>query len=117
MISSNNASFTAEEKWFKNSNLKISPTQAEDKNRDTTAIYTNNATAISKNDEKKETDELHYGEIDFSKLQTGHKTREHSNNGPETEYSELQVTERKKQINSAQKMDELYAQVQKKWFC
>uniref|UniRef100_A0A8C1H0Y5 Si:dkeyp-28d2.4 n=1 Tax=Cyprinus carpio TaxID=7962 RepID=A0A8C1H0Y5_CYPCA len=95
-------------------NLKISPTQAEDKNRDTTAIYTNNATAISKNDEKKETDELHYGEIDFSKLQTGHKTREHSNNGPETEYSELQVTERKKQINSAQKMDELYAQVQKK---
>ncbi|XP_042607637.1 myelin-associated glycoprotein-like isoform X2 [Cyprinus carpio] len=92
----------------------IGSDQAEDKNRDTTAIYTNNATAISKNDEKKETDELHYGEIDFSKLQTGHKTREHSNNGPETEYSELQVTERKKQINSAQKMDELYAQVQKK---
>ncbi|XP_016345537.1 myelin-associated glycoprotein-like [Sinocyclocheilus anshuiensis] len=88
--------------------------QAEDKNRDTMAIYANNATVISKNGEKKETDDLHYGEIDFSKLQTGHKTKEHSNNGPETEYAELQVIERKRQINGAQQMDKLYAQVQKK---
>ncbi|XP_026056878.1 myelin-associated glycoprotein-like [Carassius auratus] len=61
-------------------------------NRDTMA--TNNVTAISKNGEKKETDDLYYGEIDFSKLQTGHKTEELSNNVSETEYSELQVTQR-----------------------
>ncbi len=78
------------------------------------AIYANNASVISKNGEKKETDDLHYGEIDFSKFQTDHKTREHSNNEPETEYVELQVTERKRQINGAQQMDKLYAQVQKK---
>lgn len=92
----------------------MSPSQAEDKNRDTMAIYANNSTVISKNCEKKETGDLHYGEIDFSKLQMDHKTREHSNNGPDTEYAELQVTERKKQINSTQQMDKLYAQVQKK---
>ncbi|XP_059380452.1 sialic acid-binding Ig-like lectin 7 isoform X2 [Carassius carassius] len=72
----------------------IGSDQAEDKNRDTMDICTNNVTAISKNGEKKETDDLHYGEIDFSKLQTGHKTEEHSNNVSETEYSELQVTQR-----------------------
>ncbi|XP_052451644.1 sialic acid-binding Ig-like lectin 7 isoform X2 [Carassius gibelio] len=72
----------------------IGSDQAEDRNRDTMAICTNNVTAISKNGEKKETDDLHYGEIDFSKLQTGHKTEELSNNVSETEYSELQVTQR-----------------------
>ncbi|XP_050953675.1 sialic acid-binding Ig-like lectin 7 isoform X2 [Labeo rohita] len=87
--------------------------QAEDKNRDEMTVYANNAIVISKNGEKKETDDLHYGEIDFSNLQTGNKTREHSNNGPETEYAELQVTERQRQINSVQEI-ELYAQVQKK---
>uniref|UniRef100_A0A673LRI4 Si:dkeyp-28d2.4 n=1 Tax=Sinocyclocheilus rhinocerous TaxID=307959 RepID=A0A673LRI4_9TELE len=69
---------------------------------------------VHKNGEKKETDDLHYGEIDFSKLQIGHKTREHPNNGPVTEYAEVQVTERKRQINSVQQMDKLYAEVQKK---
>ncbi|XP_026056879.1 myeloid cell surface antigen CD33-like [Carassius auratus] len=72
----------------------IGSDQAEDRNRDTMAICTNNVTAISKNDEKNETDDLYYGEMDFSKLQTGHKTEEHSNNVSETEYSELQVTQR-----------------------
>uniref|UniRef100_A0A673LLV4 Si:dkeyp-28d2.4 n=1 Tax=Sinocyclocheilus rhinocerous TaxID=307959 RepID=A0A673LLV4_9TELE len=85
-----------------------------DKNRDMMAIYVNNDIVISKNGEKKETDDLHYGEIDFSKLQIGHKTREHPNNGPVTEYAEVQVTERKRQINSVQQMDKLYAEVQKK---
>ncbi|KAF4095966.1 myelin-associated glycoprotein-like [Onychostoma macrolepis] len=89
----------------------IGSDQAEDKNRDMVATYANNAIVISKNCEKKETGDLHYGEIDFSKLQTGHKTREHSNNDPETEYAELQVTERKRQINGAQQMDKLYAQM------
>ncbi|XP_016099861.1 myelin-associated glycoprotein-like [Sinocyclocheilus grahami] len=88
--------------------------QAEDKNRDMMAIYVNNDIVISKNGEKKETDDLHYGEIDFSKLQIGHKTRKHPSNGPATEYAEVQVTERKRQINSVQQMDKLYAEVQKK---
>jgi len=68
--------------------------QATDKNGDMVAIYANSSTAISKKSEKKETDDLHYGEIDFSKLQTGDMTREHSNNDPQTEYAEIQVTGR-----------------------
>ncbi|KAK2869937.1 hypothetical protein Q8A67_024329 [Cirrhinus molitorella] len=73
--------------------------QAEDKNIDMKAVYDNNAIVISNNCEKKETDDLHYGEIDFSKLPMDNKTREYSNNGPDTEYAELQVTERKRKIN------------------
>ncbi|XP_052398373.1 myelin-associated glycoprotein-like [Carassius gibelio] len=88
--------------------------QAEGKNRDMMAIYVNNDIVISKNGEKKGTDDLHYSEIDFSKLQTGHKTREHPNNGPVTEYAVVQMIERKRQINSDQQMDQLYAEVQKK---
>ncbi|XP_039522628.1 sialic acid-binding Ig-like lectin 7 [Pimephales promelas] len=68
--------------------------QATDKNGDMVAIYANSSSAISKKSEKKETDDLHYGEIDFSKLQTGDMTREHSNNDPQTEYAEIQVTGR-----------------------
>ncbi|XP_056110017.1 B-cell receptor CD22-like [Rhinichthys klamathensis goyatoka] len=68
--------------------------QATDKNSDMVAIYANSSIPISKKSEKKETDDLHYGEIDFSKLQTGDVTREHSNNGPQTEYAEIQVTGR-----------------------
>ncbi|XP_026093259.1 uncharacterized protein LOC113065936 isoform X3 [Carassius auratus] len=88
--------------------------QAEGKNIDMMAIYVNNDIVISKNGEKKGTDDLHYSEIDFSKLQTGHKTREHPNNGPVTEYAVVQMIERKRQINSDQQMDQLYAEVQKK---
>lgn len=68
--------------------------QATDKNSDMVAIYANSSLAISKKSEKKETDDLHYGEIDFSKLQTGDVTVEHSNNGPQSEYAEIQVTGR-----------------------
>ncbi|XP_051738774.1 sialoadhesin-like isoform X3 [Ctenopharyngodon idella] len=68
--------------------------QATDKNSDMVAIYANSSIANSKKSEKKETDDLHYGEIDFSKLQTGNMTREHSNNGPQTEYAEIQATGR-----------------------
>uniref|UniRef100_A0A671NPQ0 Si:dkeyp-28d2.4 n=1 Tax=Sinocyclocheilus anshuiensis TaxID=1608454 RepID=A0A671NPQ0_9TELE len=101
--------------WGKKIHLTRTHNQtAEDKNRDMMAIYVNNDIVISKNGEKKETDDLHYGEIDFSKLQLGHKTREHPSNGPVTEYAEVQVTERKRQINSVQQMDKLYAEVQKK---
>uniref|UniRef100_A0A672LC06 Si:dkeyp-28d2.4 n=1 Tax=Sinocyclocheilus grahami TaxID=75366 RepID=A0A672LC06_SINGR len=88
--------------------------QSSEDVQDMMAIYVNNDIVISKNGEKKETDDLHYGEIDFSKLQIGHKTRKHPSNGPATEYAEVQVTERKRQINSVQQMDKLYAEVQKK---
>uniref|UniRef100_A0A8C1IM45 Si:dkeyp-28d2.4 n=1 Tax=Cyprinus carpio TaxID=7962 RepID=A0A8C1IM45_CYPCA len=66
--------------------------QAKDKNRGMMAIYVKNDIVISKNGEKKESDDLLYTEIDFSKLQTDHKTKEHPNNGPVTEYAEIQVT-------------------------
>ncbi|XP_043082373.1 myelin-associated glycoprotein [Puntigrus tetrazona] len=97
-------------KVLKQANV-IGSDQAEDKMMD---IYANNATVLGMNDKKKETGDLHYGEIDFSKLQRGHKTREHLNTGLETEYSELQVTERTRQIKGAQQTDIIYAQVQKK---
>lgn len=54
------------------------------------AVYANSSIATSKKSEKKETDDLHYGEIDFSILQMGDMTREHSNNDPQTEYAEIQ---------------------------
>lgn len=72
--------------------------QAMDKNSDAVAIYANNGFVISEKNEK-ETADLHYGEIDFSKLQTSHATREFLSNEPPTEYAELQVTEKKTKIN------------------
>lgn len=75
------------------------PFPQADKNSDTVAIYINNAIVISKKNEGEETADLHYGEIDFSKLQAVHTTREFSNNAPQTEYAELRVTEKKTKIN------------------
>lgn len=68
--------------------------QATDKNSDMVAIYANSSSASNKKSEKKENDELHYEEIDFSRLQMGNMTKEHSNNGPQTVYAEIQMTGR-----------------------
>ncbi|XP_048030604.1 B-cell receptor CD22-like [Megalobrama amblycephala] len=67
--------------------------QATDKNSDM-AIYANSSSVSNKKSEKKENDGLHYGEIDFSRLQMGNMTREDSNNGPQTVYAEIQMTGR-----------------------
>nr|XP_055037925.1 sialic acid-binding Ig-like lectin 7 isoform X1 [Misgurnus anguillicaudatus] len=83
--------------------------QTADKNEDMLDIYSNNAIEINMKSEmsEKETDEVHYGEIDFSKPHTKHINKKN----PETEYAEIQ---RKRQINSVQKQEELYAQVKRK---
>lgn len=73
-------------------------------------IYSNNAVEMTMKTEvtEDETDEIHYGEIDFSELHTDNLTRK----DPETEYAEIQRSKRK--LNSDQKQEDLYAQVKKK---
>ncbi|XP_073719780.1 sialoadhesin isoform X3 [Misgurnus anguillicaudatus] len=83
--------------------------QTADKNEDMPDISSNNAIEINLKSKmsEKETDEVHYEEIDFSKPHTDHINKKN----PETEYAEVQ---RKRQINSVQKQEELYAQVKRK---
>ncbi|XP_057178922.1 B-cell receptor CD22-like isoform X2 [Triplophysa rosa] len=85
--------------------------ETEDKNKDM-EIYSNNAVEMTIKTEvtEDETDEIHYGEIDFSELHTDNVTRK----DPETEYAEIQRSKRKRQLNSDQKQEDLYAQVKTK---
>ncbi|XP_051537771.1 B-cell receptor CD22 [Myxocyprinus asiaticus] len=70
--------------------------QAVDSNTDMAAIYSNTTLTITKKSEisEKKNNELHYGEIDFSKLQTDHMTKKENIKDPETEYAEVHVSER-----------------------
>ncbi|XP_065151007.1 sialic acid-binding Ig-like lectin 13 [Paramisgurnus dabryanus] len=79
--------------------------QTEDKSKELD-IYSNKTIEINMKSEisEKETDEVHYGEIDFSTPHIDHINKIN----PETEYAEIQ---RKTQINSVQKQEELYAQI------
>ncbi|XP_073719688.1 B-cell receptor CD22-like [Misgurnus anguillicaudatus] len=83
--------------------------QTTNKNEDMLDIYYNNAIEINTNCKMsvKETDDVHYEEIDFSKPHTKHINKKN----PETEYVEIQESERKKQIKSVQKQEELYTLV------
>ncbi|XP_067291317.1 myelin-associated glycoprotein [Pseudorasbora parva] len=72
----------------------IESDQATNRNSIMVATYANSSIAISKKSEREETDDIHYGEIDFSKLQTDNMTRKNSNDEPQTEYGEIQVTGR-----------------------
>ncbi|XP_056593607.1 uncharacterized protein si:dkeyp-28d2.4 [Triplophysa dalaica] len=83
--------------------------ETDDKNKDM-EIYSNNAVEMTIKTEvtEDETDEIHYGEIDFSDLHTDNVTRK----DPETEYAEIQRSKRK--LNSDQKQEDLYAQVKTK---
>nr|XP_055037927.1 sialic acid-binding Ig-like lectin 13 [Misgurnus anguillicaudatus] len=83
--------------------------QTADKNEDMLDISSNNAIEINTKNEMsvKETDDVHYEEIDFSKPHTDHINKKNT----ETEYVEIQESERKKQIKSVQKQEELYTLV------
>lgn len=85
--------------------------ETEDKNKDM-EIYSNNAIEMNMKTEvtEEETDEIHYGEIDFSKLHTDNMARK----DPETEYAHVQRSEKKRQLNSDQKQEDIYAQVKTK---